>query len=401
MTDSDAAVAPTISGTVGGQTTTFETPIAPFTAVTITDANDGGTDNDTLTLTYTGPGTLSGTGLSGTAGDYTLSGTAAGITTELHGLEFTPVDGVPNTSVTTTFTLSDKNNVSGTTSAANSTTTVTDSDAAVAPTISGTVGGQTTTFETPIAPFTAVTITDANDGGTDNDTLTLTYTGPGTLSGTGLSGTAGDYTLSGTAAGITTELHGLEFTPVDGVPNTSVTTTFTLSDKNNVSGTTSAANSTTTVTDSDAAVAPTISGTVGGQTTTFETPIAPFTAVTITDANDGGTDNDTLTLTYTGPGTLSGTGLSGTAGDYTLSGTAAGITTELHGLEFTPVDGVPNTSVTTTFTLSDKNNVSGTTSAANSTTTVTDSDAAVRRRLAARLVARRRPLKRRLRRLRR
>ena len=97
MTDSDAAVAPTISGTVGGQTTTFETPIAPFTAVTITDANDGGTDNDTLTLTYTGPGTLSGTGLSGTAGDYTLSGTAAGITTELHGLEFTPVDGVPNT----------------------------------------------------------------------------------------------------------------------------------------------------------------------------------------------------------------------------------------------------------------------------------------------------------------
>ena len=172
---------------------------------------------------------------------------------------------MPNTSVTTTFTLSDKNNVSGTTSAANSTTTVTDSDAAVAPTISGTVGGQTTTFETPIAPFTAVTITDANDGGTDNDTLTLTYTGPGTLSGTGLSGTAGDYTLSGTAAGITTELHGLEFTPVDGVPNTSVTTTFTLSDKNNVSGTTSAANSTTTVTDSDAAVAPTISGTVGGQ----------------------------------------------------------------------------------------------------------------------------------------
>ena len=92
------------------------------------------------------------------------------------------------------------------------------------------------------------------------------------------------------------------------MPNTSVTTTFTLSDKNNVSGTTSAANSTTTVTDSDAAVAPTISGTVGGQTTTFETPIAPFTAVTITDANDGGTDNDTLTLTYTGPGTLSGTG---------------------------------------------------------------------------------------------
>ena len=346
-----AAVAPTITGTVGGQTTTFETPIAPFGLVTISDLNTGGTASDTLTITYAGPGTLSGTGLSGTAGDYTLTGTAATLTSEVRGLEFTPVDGVPGTAVTTTFTLSDTSSA-GPTSLTNSTTTVTDSDAAVAPTITGTVGGQTTTFETPIAPFGLVTISDLNTGGTASDTLTITYAGPGTLSGTGLSGTAGDYTLTGTAATLTSEVRGLEFTPVDGVPGTAVTTTFTLSDTSSA-GPTSLTNSTTTVTDSDAAVAPTITGTVGGQTTTFETPIAPFGLVTISDLNTGGTASDTLTITYAGPGTLSGTGLSGTAGDYTLTGTAATLTSEVRGLEFTPVDGVPGTAVTTTFTLSD------------------------------------------------
>src|SRR5208283_4888780 len=397
VTDSDAAAAPTIAGTVAGQTTTSETPIAPFKTVTITDLNDGGADNNTLTITYSGAGTLadgaSFTGthsLSGSSGDYTLSGTAAAITSELDKLVFTPVDGVPNTSVKTTFTLSDKNTVTATTSSPDSTTTVTDSDAAAAPTIAGTVAGQTTTSETPIAPFKTVTITDLNDGGADNNTLTITYSGAGTLadgaSFTGthsLSGSSGDYTLSGTAAAITSELDKLVFTPVDGVPNTSVKTTFTLSDKNTVTATTSSPDSTTTVTDSDAAAAPTIAGTVAGQTTTSETPIAPFKTVTITDLNDGGADNNTLTITYSGAGTLadgaSFTGthsLSGSSGDYTLSGTAAAITSELDKLVFTPVDGVPNTSVKTTFTLSDKNTVTATTSSPDSTTTVTDSDAA-------------------------
>ena len=54
-----------------------------------------------------------------------------------------------------------------------------------------------------------------------------------------------------------------------------------------------------------------------------------------------------------GRGRWSGTGLSGTAGDYTLTGTAATLTSEVRGKEFTPVDGVPGTAVTTTFTLSD------------------------------------------------
>jgi hypothetical protein len=96
---------PTIAGTLAGQTTVSEVPVKPFSGVTITDVNNGGTDPDTLSITFSGGGTLAGTGLSGSNGSYSLTGTAASITTELDALSFTPVTGVPNTQATTTFTL--------------------------------------------------------------------------------------------------------------------------------------------------------------------------------------------------------------------------------------------------------------------------------------------------------
>jgi hypothetical protein len=122
-----AAVPPTITGTVSGQTTTSETPKAVFSGVTIADTNNGGANTNTLTITYSGPGTLAGTGLAGSAGDYTISGTGAAITTDLRALLFTPVNGVPGTSVTTTFTLSDLSPSYGTPTT-DSTTTLTDTD---------------------------------------------------------------------------------------------------------------------------------------------------------------------------------------------------------------------------------------------------------------------------------
>jgi uncharacterized repeat protein (TIGR03803 family) len=103
--------APTITGTVSGQTTTSETPMDPFSGVTIGDANVDATG--TLSITLSGPGSLSGTGLSVSSGTYTLTGTAATITSELQALSFTPVDNVPNSSVTTTFTLSDTSSAYG------------------------------------------------------------------------------------------------------------------------------------------------------------------------------------------------------------------------------------------------------------------------------------------------
>ena len=50
MTDTDAAVAPTISGTVGGQQTTADAPVDPFSGVTIGDLNANATDTLTITL---------------------------------------------------------------------------------------------------------------------------------------------------------------------------------------------------------------------------------------------------------------------------------------------------------------------------------------------------------------
>ena len=126
MTDIDPAVAPTIAGTHLA-TTTSETPVNPFAGVTIGDANFGATDTLTITLGGAG-GTLSGTGLSGgTGGVYTLSGTAAAITSELHALVFTPKAGAPNTSSPTTFTLSDQSSAGGP-PVVDTTTTVIDID---------------------------------------------------------------------------------------------------------------------------------------------------------------------------------------------------------------------------------------------------------------------------------
>ena len=114
-----------------------------------------------------------------------------------------------------------------------------------------------------------MTIGDANAGA--KGLLTIAVSGTGKLAdGAGFGGLVtvapGVYTLFGTAAKITSELDALVFTPADGVPGTSVTTTFRLSDKSSAYGT-PAVNSATTVIDSDGAVAPTISGTKAGQTT--------------------------------------------------------------------------------------------------------------------------------------
>ena len=112
-----------------------------------------------------------------------------------------------------------------------------------------------------------MTIADPNSGATDTLTITLSNSGAtGTLSGSGLSGgDGGVYTLAAASpATISSELDALVFTPTAGAPGSSTTTTFTLSDVSSAVAT-ATVNSTTTVIDTDPAVAPTISG-HGGRT---------------------------------------------------------------------------------------------------------------------------------------
>jgi hypothetical protein len=126
----------------------------------------------------------------------------------------------------------------------------------------------TTPSEAPVRPFGQVTVSDS-------DTLSIIVrsggggTPAGTLSGTGVSGFSTVYSLSGTPAAITSELEALFFTPFAGAPNTTTTTTFTLSDQSGDTTTPVA------VADFDPPVAPTIAGTVSGQTTASEVPVWP------------------------------------------------------------------------------------------------------------------------------
>ena len=121
------------------------------------------------------------------------------------------------------------------------------------------MSGQTTTSEAPVRPFAHATIGDANAGATDTLTITLGGAGGTLIDGTGFSGLttvgAGVYRLSGTAGAITSELDALIFTPTAGAPNTTSTTTFTLSDLSSANGAPTV-DSTTTVIDSDPAAAP-------------------------------------------------------------------------------------------------------------------------------------------------
>ncbi|MGD0563653.1 MAG: ParB-like protein, partial [Roseiarcus sp.] len=242
----------------------------------------------------------------------TLANIVVGDQIDLDGLQFesgattATVSGstltVTNGTASETFTLNNPATTNFTVAADNTGGVLLTAATAIVPTITGTVAGQTTTSEAPVTPFAGVTITDANDGGTETDTLSITLSGGGALSGTGLSGSNGSYSLTGTAAAITSQLDALSFTPVDGVPNTSATTSFTLSDLSSAFAT-PIVDGATTVIDSDPAVAPTITGTTITDTTS-EAPVTPFSGVTIADANNGGTDTDTLSITLSGGGAL-------------------------------------------------------------------------------------------------
>ena len=385
VTDTDP-FAPTIVAT-HPTTTTNDAAVHPFTGVTIGDLNPGATE--TLTITLSSPGTvngasgkLTGTGLAGGAnGVYTLSGTAAAVTSELDLLTFTPVKGATGSTTITTFALSDLSSANAT-PVLDSATVLTDIDAKVAPTIAGTKANQQTTLDAAVSPFAGVTITDINSGATDTLTIALSSSGTtGKLSGTGLTvGTNGNYTLKGTAAAVTAALDALIFTPTTGAAGSTTTTTFTLSDQSSLYPT-AVADKTTTVIDTDAAVAPTSVGTHATPTSS-DAAVNPFTGVTIGDLNPGATETLTITLSSPGTangatGTLSGKGLTGGAnGVYTLTkGSAAAVTSALDLLSFKPATGLPG-STTTTFTLSDTSSGFTTAATSDNATTVTDTDTA-------------------------
>ncbi len=202
-------------------------------------------------------------------------------------------------------------------------------------------------------PFAGVTIADINLNN-PVDTLTITLSdanatlavGASHPAGVTFTGGNGSYTLTGSAADITSELDALTLTvpstltgAVDGVE----TLTFSLSD---ASSAYTPAPTTATLTANLVAAPPTITG--GSTIDVFagSTTGNPFAGVTIADINP---NNPVHTLTITlsdatatlavGASHPAGVTFTGGSGSYTLTGSAADITSELDALTLT----VPST----------------------------------------------------------
>jgi hypothetical protein len=370
---------PTISNTVAGQETTDALTIDPFTKVTISDPNAGETETLTVSLSAAANGMLSDLSdgsYNVATGAYTDTGSAAAVTTALDGLVFIPTQGqtAPGQTVTTGFTINVVDDDNAFTS--DTSTTVIATATAVPPTINGTAANQTTTDQTAIAPFSTVTIADANAGQTETVTITLSAAADGALSNLGsgsYNAAKGVYTDTGSAAAVTSALDSLVFTPTPHqVPaGQTVTTTFTINDTDTAGA--SASDGITSVAATATASLLTIAGTVAGQKTTDLATAAPFSKVTISDQPPGQTEAVTVTLSAAANGTignLSGGSYNSTTGVYSDSGTAAAVTSALDGLVFTPTahQVAAGQTVTTTFAIEDSDTAGAT--ASDSTTTV-------------------------------
>jgi hypothetical protein len=276
----------------------------------------------------------------------------------------------------TTYNLSagdDWNGVIGGVNTAVTTAGVTVSNAQnYAPTLSGAAAGSATD-KTTISPFANVTVGDVNG---DNVSVTITYAAAnGTLSGTGLTGSAGSYTLSAaSAATLTARLDALVFTPTANqvAPGATVATTFTLTptDSNGLAGTSSNATVVTTTSVNDT---PVVSGAVAGQgVLAGSATLHPFAAMSVIDPDVGASLSASIVLDSASKGSftaasLAASGFSTSDGGLTYThaaGTPAALQTALQALVYQPAGGQ---NLTTTFTV---NLNDGSATSSNSTTTV-------------------------------
>lgn len=359
---------PSISGTttMAGDD---HTPFDPLAGVTVADLNVGQTMTVTATLSATANGTLSnlaGGSYNAVTGVYTVTGTAAAVTTALDGLVFTPTDHqvTPGQTVTTVFSLSATDGLM--TSAATA-TTLNVTSLNDPPVLSGVGGGLVEGYwNVPLDPFTGATVTDPDFGASEIVTFSLSSNifnsaGPGTLSlslpGFTLTNTGtGTYALSGagTPARVTAAIDAIRYT---GVPNPSVpgyTITYVgVSVSDGIAPPVTAQAEVLTG-------LPIFTGTVANQSITDGQSGTPFSTVAITDS--AGLSIQGLTISvfdssgdYLTPtdanGTLSGADLTKVGvGTYTLTpGSPSAVSAELDALIFTPT--LSNTFATTFFNL--------------------------------------------------
>ncbi|MDQ6997462.1 MAG: DUF5011 domain-containing protein, partial [Mariprofundus sp.] len=349
--------------------------ITPFAQVTVSDANAG--DQISVAISFTAlNGTLAGTGITGSAGSYTVTAaTQATAQTNLQAAVFTPTAGQVTTGLTvaTTFTLTPNDGtING---AANATTQVTATSIARnanvenSPALTGTTfsdtGNQMGQSFTAPRTGTLASINIASSVASTGATLKI-YSGEGTAGA--LLHTQTIAVLNNTAVtAAVVQSYAYQAVPLDAavavtsgqVYTLDITATgyFPVYDANNYVGGMQY-NAGTGIPNNDNFFQAVINGAnnapaLGGAFVTAgaindNATTAPFAGVTLADA-DG--DMLSVNITYTAAnGTLSGTGISGTAGNYTVdSAVIATAQSNLQAITFTPTINqvaVGNTTVT-------------------------------------------------------
>ena len=315
---------------------TPSTPVVVDPGITLGDLDSAGLTTATIRISgnlVSGEDVLAFANASGmgniaveswTASTGTLVLTSAGATATpaewaaaLRAVTYANSSDSPDTaSRTVSFTVSD-----GTSTSTVGTRTVTLAATNDAPTIAG--GSSTAIDDTATAtPFSGVTIGDLD--GPVTVTISLDDAAKGAFSTlNGFSAANGVYTFSGTAAEATAAIQGMVFTPAQNrvVVGATETTNFTISVNDGIV-TTPTTDSATQVTVTSINDAPVIGGTAATTTITDTATPTPFSGLTFSDADLGGTF--TVAISYTAAnGTLGGTRLSGSAGSYALSGASA------------------------------------------------------------------------------
>ncbi|MCA3004787.1 MAG: hypothetical protein IOD15_05415, partial [Phycisphaerales bacterium] len=382
--------APTIGGAASGQAVNDNATINPFSGLTIGDVDSPAqTLSVSVTLDSAAKGVFTPASLAASgfvdagAGVYTFSGTAAQATTAIRVLVFDPTDNrvAVGSTEATVFTVSATDTVGG--SASNSAATVISTSINDAPTISGEAAGQSVNDNATVNPFSGMTIGDAdNPAQTLSVSVTLDNAAkgvftPASLAASGLADAGGGvYTFSGTAAQATTAVRALVFQPTVNRLAVGQTESTSFSVVVDDAMAAPVSNSVTTVMTTSVNDTPTVSGAQAGQPVTDVSTVAPFTGVTIADADNPGqilsvsvsVDNAAKGV-FTAESLAASGFISAGGGVYAFTGVAADVTAAVRGLVFAPTNNRvnPGSVEVTTFNITVGDGLGST---VNSTTTV-------------------------------
>ncbi len=296
--------APSIGGSVGGQTTNDTANISPFSGITFADTDSPA---QTLTVSVTidqadkgvfTSASLSASGFSDDGGGvYSFSGTAAAAQTAIRLLAFNPTNNrvTVGATETSTFTISVDDGVA--TAVTNNATTVASTSVNDAPTLGGSVGGQAVNDDATRSPFASFTIADVDVSQPVTVTITLDSAAKGaftsgSLTTSGFSdNTGGVYSFTGSAADAQAAIRQLVFNPTDNrvAPGMTETTTFTVSVNDGIAS--AVTDNSSTVISTSINDTPVVSGSVANQTVNENQTISPFTGIVFADADPGQTYN--------------------------------------------------------------------------------------------------------------